>query len=144
MKRTFLIPSMLVSALAAALALPLASGIASSGKADVVSAKMVGKWTRTVTNADVTKSGGYGVQAGSKFTLTVKKSGAAVLGSPSLGPPFTGKLVAAGGSQVHIKLGPHPVNVYAWRVSGKHLTFTKIKDSEGDRVAIFVGTWQRH
>jgi hypothetical protein len=35
------------------------------------------------------------------------------------------------------------VNVYAWRVAGKRLTLTRVKDADGDRASVFWGTWQR-
>jgi len=143
MRRMLLPTTVLAAATAVTLTASLASGNAAGSKANTVAAKLVGKWTRTVIQADVTKSGGYGVQGGSKFTLTVKKSGAAVVASPSIGPPFTGKIVAAGGSRVHINIGTPGTNVWTWRVSGGALTFTKVKDSEPDRVAVFEGVWKR-
>src|SRR5262249_40444980 len=136
-----------VGALAVAVAFPLlvpvASGIGAVTHGEVVPAKLVGKWTRTVTPADVTKSGAYGVQFGSTWTLTVKKSGAAIVGSPNIGPPFTGKIVSAGGGRVHINLGPPATNVWKWSVSGRALSFTKVKDGDPDRVAVFAAVWRR-
>src|SRR5689334_10082113 len=37
--------------------------------------KLVGRWTRTVTKADVVRTGGYDVAPGSVCTLTVKADG---------------------------------------------------------------------
>src|SRR5215471_15472335 len=113
-----------------AVALVVAFGHAASAetRATAIPAKLVGTWTRTVSLKDVTKSGGYGTPPGSTWTLIVKKSGAGSVNSPG-GQPFTGKIVTAGSGRVHINLGNPVTNVYTWRVAGRALTFTKVKDA---------------
>jgi hypothetical protein len=37
---------------------------------------------------------------------------------------------------------PNP-DVYSWRISGRLLTFTKVKDTVADRVAAMEGVWKR-
>jgi hypothetical protein len=101
----------------------------------------VGKWTRTVTTADTAREKTNGVTAGSFWTLIVEKNGTALIGGN--GGQYSGKLVPAGAASIHVKMGDPIPNVYAWRVAGNHLTLTRVKDTDGDRAAIFLGTWQR-
>ena len=134
--------------LTAALVVPVADGIAAATKAGAVPAQLVGQWTRKVTAADVKRAGAPlfgGIPAGSVWTLTIKKSGAASVSSKGQGPPFTGKIVSAGANRVHINVGFLFPNVYRWRVSGRLLTFTKISESptQADRAAVFWGVWKR-
>jgi hypothetical protein len=103
--------------------------------------KLTGKWTRTVTTADTAREKTNGVTAGSSWTLIVQKDGSSIVGGN--GGQFSGKLVVAGPTSVHVRMGDPSPNVYAWRVAGNHLTLTRIKDADGDRAAIFWGTWQR-
>lgn len=133
---------LVLAVLGVALVVPAANGLAARRQASGIPAKLVGTWTRTVTQTDVTKSGGYGVQIGSKWTLSVKKTGAAAVNSPG-SSPITGKILAAGAGRVHINLGNPVTNVYTWRVAGATLTFTKVKDADGDRLAVFAGKWRR-
>jgi hypothetical protein len=107
-----------------------------------VPTKLVGKWTRTVTSADVKRTLGYGIPAGTVCTLTIRTSGGAQLACTNIGG-FDGTIVPAGADRVHIKLGlPNP-DIYGWRVSGGLLTFTKVKDPVADRVAAMEGVWKR-
>jgi hypothetical protein len=81
------------------------------------------------------------VPAGTVCTLTVKKSGVANLNCTNIGG-FDGSLVPAGANRVDIKLGLPDPDVYRWRVSGRLLTFTKVKDTVPDREAAMEG-WKR-
>ena len=128
--------------LVVAVLVPAASGIAAVTQSSAVPAKLVGKWTRKVTSADVKRTGGYGVPAGTVCTLTIKKSGVAHLFCTNIGG-FDGNIVPAGTNRVHINLGDPRANVYGWRVSGRLLTFTKLKDIVADRVAGMEGVWKR-
>lgn len=108
-----------------------------------VPAKLVGEWTRKVTSADVTRTGALGVPAGTVCTLTMKKGGGAgVHCGPSVGG-FEGAVVPAGTDRVHINLGISSPSVYKWGVSGRLLTFTKVKDGVSDREAVMEGVWKR-
>ena len=128
--------------LAVAVGIPVASGIAAETKASAVPAKLVGRWTRTVTSADIKRTGGYGVAAGTVCTLTIKKGGATHLDCTNIGG-FDGNIVAAGVNRVHINLGITSPNVYRWRVSGRLLTFTTLRDDVSDREAAMQGVWKR-
>ena len=140
MKRMLLTTAMLLPALAV-LAIP-PSGIAEGARTSAVPSKLVGKWTRKVTSADVKRTLGYGVPAGTVCKLTIKTSGGAQLVCTNIGG-FDGTVVPAGGNRVHIRLGlPNP-DVYTWRVSGPLLTFKKVKDTVADRVAAMEGVWKR-
>ena len=117
-------------------------GIAGSTAPSTAPPKLVGRWTRTVTAADVARTPTHGIGIGSTWTLIVKKSGAILVGQPNVGA-LSGKIVPAGATRVHIKVGTPAPDVYGWRVSGKRLTFTKIKDTDSDRAVVFWGTWHR-
>lgn len=122
----------------------VADGVAAPARANVVPAKLVGQWTRTVTTTDLKRTGATGIPAGSVWTLTVKKSGYASLRGVGQGEPFVGKIVPAGGAnRVHINVGVLFPNVYKWRVSGRLLTFTKINESLPDRGAVMWGVWKQ-
>jgi hypothetical protein len=141
MRRTFLLATTLAS-LTLALAFPLTSGFAAGTRTSTLPTKLVGKWTRTVTSADVTRTGGLGIPAGTVCTLTIRKSGGAYLHTSTVGD-FEGSLVPAGVNRVHIRLGLLDPDVYRWRVSGSLLTFTKLNDVVADRVAVMAGVWKR-
>jgi hypothetical protein len=128
--------------LAVAVLIGAGSAIAAATSTSAVPSKLVGKWTRKVTNADVKRTGGFGVPAGTVCTLTIKKSGGAGLVCTNVGG-FEGTIVPAGTNRVHINLGIPSPNVYKWRVSGPLLTFTKLKDTVGDREAAMEGVWKR-
>lgn len=128
--------------LTAALVVPVADGIAAATEANAVPAKLVGRWTRKITAADVKRTGAFEILTGSVCTLTIKKSGAASVVCTGVGG-FDGLIVTAGTNRVHIDLGLPGSNVYRWRVSGRLLTFTRISDPIADRAAAFWGVWKR-
>jgi hypothetical protein len=70
------------------------------------------------------------------------KSGVPHLVCTSIGV-FDSKIVPAGTNRVHINLGLITPSVYRWRVSGRLLTFTKLKDPTADRIAAMAGVWNR-
>ena len=125
-----------------AVVVPVASGIGAVSQTSTVDTKLVGTWTRKVTSADVKRTGGYGIPAGTVCKLTIKKSGAAHLACTNIGD-FDGTIVPAGTNRVHINLGLSNPDVYRWRVSGRLLTFTKLQDVVGDRAAVMWGVWKR-
>ena len=120
---------------------PATSGTGAVVRPNVVPAPLVGTWKRTVTTADVNREHAKGVAANTVYTLIIKKSGVGVLGSSVAG--FQGKIVPGGANRVHINIGTPVANVYVWHVSGRLLTFKKVKDSEPDRAAAVVGVWRR-
>jgi len=124
---------------ALALAVPAATGMAVT-RASAAPAPMVGKWTRKVTSADIQRTGGTGISAGSVWTLTIKKDGGASI-SGSAGA-FEGYLRSIGAGQFRTNLGIG-IAVYAWRVSGRLLMLTKVSDQTSDREAVFEGVWKR-
>jgi len=127
--------------LAVGVVIPVASGIAAVTRTGAVPAKLVGKWTRRVTSADIKRTGGTGTAAGSVWTLTIKKNDYASISSGA--DAFEGYLRAVGASGFRTNLGdPNPA-VYKWRVSGRLLTLTKIRDQIPNREAVFGGVWKR-
>ena len=132
------------AAVAVSLVVPPVSGIAALSGTSAVPAKLVGQWTRKVSTADVKRARAPGIPAGSVCTLTVKKAGLFNARIVCTGAgEFTGNIVPAGASRVHINLGLSDPNTYRWSVSGTRLTFTKINDPVGDRVAALWGVWKR-
>jgi len=130
-------------ALLVSLVAPAASGIAAVAKSSAAPAPLVGKWTRKVTGADVKHVGATGIPAGTICTLTIKN---AVLNASVICTKvgsFEGIIDPAGVNRVHIELGLADPDVYSWQVSGRLLTFTKVKDTVPDREAVFLGVWQR-
>lgn len=128
--------------IAVAVVIPAASGLAAETRTSAAPPQLVGKWTRKITSADVKRTGGYPGLAGAVCTLVIKKTGAASIACGTLAG-FTGNIVRAGANRVHINLGTPSPDVYRWRVSRGLLTFTKVRDSEPDRVEAMVGTWKR-
>jgi hypothetical protein len=128
--------------LVVAVVLPAASGVAAVTQTRAVPGKLVGKWSRNVTSADIKRTGGTGVPAGSVCTLTVKTSGVAHIGCTVIGG-FDGSIVPAGANRIHINLGLLYPDIYSWHVSGRLLTLTKLSDTVADREAVFWGVWKR-
>jgi len=119
-----------------------ASGFAATARAHAFPVQLVGRWTRTVSKADIKRTGGSGIAPGTVCTLTIKKNGIAHLHTNTVGD-FDGSLVKAGPGRVHILLGLSDPDLYRWRVAGSVLTFTKVKDTVGDREAVMEGAWKR-
>jgi hypothetical protein len=126
---------------AVAAVLPAASGLAAVTSTGALPAQLIGTWTRKVTSADIKRTGGNGITAGSVWTLTIKKSGYATI-SGSAGA-FEGYVHAAGAGRFRTSLGIGIPAVYKWRVSGRLLTLTKVSDPTPDREAVFEGVWKR-
>jgi hypothetical protein len=119
----------------------VACAVGVTGASAAAPSKLVGTWTRTVTQADVSRAHAYGVSAGSVWTLIVRRNGTALVGGPA--GQFSGAMVPAGAGKVHVNLGTACTNVYTWKTSGQTLTFTKVRDCEPDRVAAFNGVWHK-
>jgi hypothetical protein len=124
----------------------VATGSAAVRQTRTVDSKLVGKWTRTITKADVKRSaGGLILGAGRLATLTIRKNGhwtAVIAGLGGLGT-VDGAAVPAGAGRIHFNVEGEAPSVYAWRVSGKVLTLTKVTDAVPDRRLFFVGVWKR-
>ena len=117
-------------------------GFAATARAHAFPVQLVGRWTRTVSKADIKRTGGFGIAPGTVCTLTIKKNGVAHLHTTTVGD-FDGSLVKAGPGRVHIVLGLSEADLYRWRVAGNVLTFTKVRDTVGDREAAMEGAWKR-
>jgi hypothetical protein len=130
--------------LAVAVVVPVANGIAASSGKSAVPAQLVGVWTRTVTEADAQHAGAGQAFVGDHCRLMIRKTGkdnASVFLGPS--SQLAGGIVSAGAGRVHINLGSPAPDVYRWKVTGRLLTLTKIRDDAPDRVAVFAGVWKR-
>jgi hypothetical protein len=113
-----------------------------AGAANAVPKSLLGRWTRRLTLAQVIKTGNPypGI-----WSMTIKANGQDYVQSPSaagdyqqLSFPSPGKL-----SFRSPFCTPHPTGLYAWKISGKKLTLTKVKDLCGDRAAVAAGVWTR-
>jgi hypothetical protein len=132
--------------LTVAAVVPVTSGIAAGREASNVDAKLVGKWTRKVTSADVKRAQAFGgVPVGEVVTLAIKKSGDTKISTGNGDLDFSGKVVPAGTGRIHIYVPLVFPNVYRWSVSGQRLTFTPVSVSHGgeDTEAVFWGVWKR-
>lgn len=132
--------------LTVAVVVPVTSGIGAVRHTNTVSPRLVGKWTRTITDADVKRAkGSLLLLAGNVVKFNVAKNGHFTLDEgfgPNLGHE-AGNIVPAGPNRIHINISGEPANLYRWRVSGRLLTLTKLKDPNPNRVAVFWGVWKR-
>jgi hypothetical protein len=132
--------------LAAVVAVPLSSGFAAATVENAVPSRLVGKWTRAITKADVRRaSGALVLLAGKTATFTVAKNGHCKLDEGLGGNLGTteGTVVPTGPDRIRITIDVGTAGIYTWRVSGKTLTLTKLKDSNPNSVAVFWGVWKR-
>jgi hypothetical protein len=130
--------------LAVALVVPGASAIAAVTRTNTVNPTLIGKWTRTISKADTTRSGGLILAAGKPVTFTVAKNGdwtAVVAGLGGLG--MADGTVASAGNQLRFVMSGEPPALYRWRVAANTLTLTKIRDAVPDRQTVFWGVWKR-
>jgi hypothetical protein len=106
---------------------------------------VVGTWTRTISKADTTRSGGLILAAGKPVTFTVAKNGhwtVVVAGLGGLGMA-DGTVASAGSDQLRFVMSGEPAALYRWRVAANMLTLTKIRDAVPDRATVFWGVWKR-
>src|SRR5437868_934495 len=92
--------------------------LASTAAASPPPKQMLGKWSRTVTAADVNRTGATKVVAGLTWTLVITQNGSrASQGTTTI----RGELVPSNATQVNIELGQQKPNLYDWRRVGKKL-----------------------
>lgn len=112
--------------------------VASSAAASPPPQQMIGKWTRTVTAADVTRAGATGVVAGLKWTLAISQNGSiASQGTTKM----RGEIIPSSATQVNIEIGQQKPNLYGWRRVGTRLFLHAVVESNANRKAVLVGTW---
>ena len=119
---------------------------ARSAAAPQLSAKLVGTWSRQLTQSDVTKGKPEipaALLVGTKCTLSLKSTGAAHLACGKLLGQFNGSVTPTGSTNVRIDVGDGRPNTYRWSVSGSVLTLTKVTDPSTNRITIFGGAWHR-
>jgi len=107
--------------------------------------KLVGKWARTISKADVTRVAGSFLAIGKHASLTVASNGhwaGTIVGLGNLGK-YAGTVTSAGIGQVRFSVSGAAPDLYRWRVSGNTLTLTKIRDEEVGRRTALSGTWKR-
>ena len=133
---------------AVVLVVPVASGVAALTRPSAVDSKLVGKWTRKITEADVKRApGSLVLLAGKTAKIVVAKSGHFTFDEGLGGNLGTGEgtIVPAGANRIRINHAEPggSTNLYRWLVSGRTLTLTKLKDSNPNSVAVFSGVWTR-
>lgn len=122
------------------------AGAARSAAAPQLSTKLVGTWSRQLTQSDVTKGKPEipaALLVGTKCKLSLKATGAAHLDCGKLLGDFNGSVTPTGATNLRIDVGDGRPNTYRWRVAGSVLTLTKVTDPSGNRITIFGGAWHR-
>lgn len=127
----------ITAVLTAAVIALVPSGIGATTARDVVSQKLVGRWSRNV-KATTFPSG--------VWSMTIKKSGAVAFYQPgSSSIDFTTSFKTAAGGRLNV--GPVPIcstkALYRWKISGTLLRITKVSDTCADRVRLYSGVWKR-
>jgi hypothetical protein len=126
----------------------LAVVVASSTAATTatVPTKLVGSWSRTVTDASNHRfhaSAQLGLWA-----MTVGKAGALDIVAPKPPPNSSTRhlrgRITVTGRRFSVTTGCKSTNTYGWKVSGKLLTITYVADKScPGRAAVMVGVWRR-
>src|SRR4051795_3123194 len=126
---------MLLAALAAGLI------VVATASASPPPQQLIGKWTRTVTQADVQREHVSNVIPGLTWTLVVTQHGSSA--TTGGGAPLRGSVVPSNATQVNIELGQQKPNLYQWRRSGKKLTLRAVVEPVSSRAAVLVGVWKK-
>ena len=139
--------------LTAALIVPVACGTAAAEEASAVPTKLVGRWSRNVTAADVRRVPGSLATPG-VYSMTIKRSGVLGIYFPAGAPEFvkppkgapnrTGTVSATPDGRMVIVLDcPADKGLYRWKVSGRLLTITLVKEPCTEQAPVFWGVWKR-
>jgi len=119
-----------------------AAAVAARGAA-VVPAPLVGRWSRTVTAADIQRTGSLTFQPGTVCKLTIARPRAVTIDCAKGIGVFQGSIEVVGAGRVHFDLGTPGANVYRWHVEGAKLTFVKVRETVPDRETGLEGVWRR-
>ena len=125
---------------------------AAAAPAGGVPAKLLGTWTRTITAADWKKAG-FGTNVIGLWKMTVKPNGHFAVNVPpntafSTGIAWQISFSARAGGQMTI--GPMgecvtggilDAGAYRWKVAGRTLTISKVRDKCAIEVGVFAGSW---
>ena len=137
--------------LTVAVLVPVASGIAAGISANTVPASLVGRWTRTVTEAELHRYGDYADRPG-VWSLVFTRAGAAMTFEPgstcfNAGCDPALYPVAVVGASMTLRPATflcHTKGTYAWKVSAGSLTLKATADKQcPSRVALLTGVWKR-
>jgi hypothetical protein len=134
--RVLLVPAILAVAVASSTAATTAT----------VPAKLVGSWSRTVTDASnhrFSASAQLGLWA-----MTIGKAGAFEITAPKPPPNSSSRhlhgRITVTGRRFSVTTGCNSTNLFGWKVSGKLLTVTYVTDKKcPGRAAVMVGVWRR-
>jgi hypothetical protein len=101
---------------------------------------LVGSWTRYVTAADWARAG-VTTEPPHRFSMYVPADGSVAVAEMYVRfSPLSGNRLAISG---RFPVCGKSRGIYRWTVSGRHLTLTKLQDSCGDAVGLWVGVWTR-
>ena len=126
----------------------MAVGLAAAARPTVVPAKLVGRWTRNVTQHDWDKHG-QGAQSFPVgfWSLVIKRNGDVNVYVPGgTSPDFATSFSASPDGRLTVHAVPIcvPNGQYRWKVTGNLLTITKVADKLCPaRIALYAGVWKR-
>jgi len=103
--------------------------------------ELVGKWTRTVSAADVLRAHARKVIIGTTWTLSITQRGS-IASTPGR-VPLRGEIIPSSPTQINIEIGQQKPNLYSWKRSGKSLALHAYADSIADRTAVLNGVWKK-
>ena len=109
----------------------------------VVPAPLLGRWVRTVTAADIKRTGSTTFQPGTVCKLTIARPHEITIDCAKGIGVFQGSIESAGVRRVHFDLGTEGANVYRWRVKGRTLSFVKVVETVPDRETGIEGVWRK-
>ncbi|MDP9226123.1 MAG: hypothetical protein M3P18_20250 [Actinomycetota bacterium] len=142
--------------LVGALVVPVAVGMAAPAEANVVPAKLIGRWSRNITHADWKRVSSEDFGSGI-FSLGVKQRTLDVYMPGNAYSWFTTRLAGLSGGRLAIGGAPgegspggggfpycRDKGLYRWKLVGRLLTITKLSDLHcPTRVALYVGVWRK-
>lgn len=112
-------------------------------KSTALPAKVIGRWSRAITNAQFRKYGES--ERTGTYTITIKRPSFLAIHGPGTESVTTSIAAAPDGT---LRMGPLPGCLapgrYRWNVAGTRLTLAPVADrSCGLRRALFTGGWSR-
>ena len=122
-------------------------GTATATLSSKVPQQLIGSWKRSVTAADFKRAGAstYAIFAG-PYSIVVKRSGDVGVNAPGTVADFIARLSVLAGGRLIIDRNPEcpgAKGLYRWKVAGRLLTLTKLRDRCSPIAAIFAGVWKK-
>ena len=130
------------------------SAAASATRTAAFPKQLVGVWQRNVTAADIKREKAKHAVAPGAYKVDIGESKSETYGNVYISTG-TGRNIGLGGTLVPLRSGHlyvvvgfpsgtgTPPNDYSWKILGKVLTFARVRDSNANRAAFFVGKWTK-